>query len=348
MKIKGRNNYVVLDNTNIHVFTDHIGLKAQADYSMRSVITDGRFDPPKSKTSLELAQDGFSEKEIPDMVVKLYIENQPRVIKYDENKKALYAYIMFHVSAQSLIHIKGDAKFAEAEEKMCPLLLWKIIERTHRGSLSSKCERINKNRIIEDYEQIKMGVDENIIIYHDRFIFAARTYYSMKKLDIKEKNNDIEVAWAFWRSLNKQTYGEFLRNTENNLNSKSQAAEISFNDMYDLAQSYISLSKSIIKSNAHAVFATSKVEKYAARLDDDESADEQEEKEETKWKLAKGAVRTKDAGVKEKDGKAAKPYKVPRPIEEIQCFTCRKLGHYKSDCPKAEKSGDAVPANAKP
>ena len=340
-KIKGRNNYVVLDATNIHVFTDHIGLKAQADYNMRSVITDGKFEPPRSKTSAELAKDGFSPTEIPDMVVKLYIENQPRVMKYEENKKALYAYIMFHVSSQSLIHIKGDANFAEAEEKMCPLLLWKIIERTHRGSLSSKCERINKNRIIEDYEQIKMGADENIVVYHDRFLFAAKTYHNMKKLDIKEKNNDTEVAWAFWRSLNKQTYGEFLRSTENNLNSKAQNADISFNDMYDLAQSYVPVSKSNAKSNTHAVFAASKVEKYNARLDDDESAEDQDEKEETKWKLAKG---TKGAGAKEKDGK--RYARMPRPIEEIQCFTCRKLGHYKSDCPQAEKSGDATPANA--
>jgi hypothetical protein len=354
-KIKGRHNYVVLDTTNVQQYGEHLGLKSQADYNMRSFMTTG-YNPPKSKNAVDLAREGFSAEVIPDMVVKLYIENEPRAIKYEENKKALYAYMMFHISPQSLIAIKGDAAFAETEEKMCPMLLWKIIERTHRGNISSKCERINMNCIIVEYEQIKMGADENIVVYHDRFYYAAKAYHEMKKMDMKEKNNNIEIAWAFWRSLNKQVYAEFLRIVENNLNLKLMKADILFNEMYELAQSYLAASKPSVKQNVHAVFAAARVDKYAARLDDDDYFDDQDEKEEQKWKTVRGADRNKGtdrgAGEKEKDGKETKPFKIPRPIEEVQCFECRKLGHYQTDCPlrkdKTAKSGAAASANAKP
>ena len=323
-KIKGRNNFIILDNNNIQQFGDFFGLKAQSDYGLGSIKSVGAYVPPTSKTKSELLKEGFTAEEVPDMVVKLYIENQPRIIKYEENKKALYSFTLFHVSPESLIRIKGDAGFADAESKMCPLLLWQIIERTHRGSINSKCERINKNAIIMDYEQVKMGADENIVVYHDRFLYAAKNYHTIKKMDIKDKSNDIELAWAFFRSLNKNVYGEFIRHVENNLNSKTMDESIKFNDMYELAQSYSSLGKSNAKQSTHAVFAAGRIEKYSARLDADEVDDEEESNQWTKV-VKETAPRTK-------------PVKTPKPIESIKCFYCDNLGHYSSDCPAKKKA----------
>jgi hypothetical protein len=342
-KIKGnRSNYIILTRSNLNEWSDWIALKAQADYKLGSVFKCDKYDPPSIESEAQLILQGFTPEQAKDIRSKLYVENKTATNKYDEGKKGLYSFIFLHISAESAIPIKADTEFKKIDKIMCPLSLWIIIKRTHLGGITSKNARINKNKIIADYQQIKMGIDENIVIYHNRFIYAAKNYHTIKNMNIEDKGNDVEVAWAFYGSLPSSIYGEFMVAVENKLTFKTMSDDVSFDEMYGLAYSFSppSLARASAKQITHAVYAVAagKAEKYNARLDDDDFFEEKEEEpKEQKWSYVakgKGAAENKGAGGKEKkENKAERHYRIPRPIEQVQCHECWKLGHYKYACP---------------
>jgi hypothetical protein len=289
------------------------------------------FEPEEPKRS-DYAIKGLTEEEITIIftdALKLYFE---KLKKFRKDKMKLYGYILTHVSAESRIAIEGDVWYENADREKCPLTLWRIITKTHKGGITSQCKVVNNMKIKRDYLSISADPNMNIVTYHKNFIYLAENYHAIMSLDMKDVDVDNDIAWHFFTSLSDVAHSEFKKDVINRLNNKSMNEKISLTDMFNLARSYTPLTKGAASKPTQVVYAVSKpVSKHADYYGDD-SDDEKEY-----IKVVKKPLKSKETRSK-----------VPRGIETIQCFNCYKLGHYKSDCPtKYAKEADTKEADAK-
>ena len=93
---------------------------------------------------------------------------------------------MKNVSPESKIAIEADSFYPDADAEKCPLKLWRIITRTHRGGITSQSTVINGMNIKNDDLRVTMDANANIVTYHKDYLYLAKNYHDLIKLDMKD------------------------------------------------------------------------------------------------------------------------------------------------------------------
>jgi hypothetical protein len=177
-------------SNNFADFKRKLALKATYEYGNLARIIEspelGYWDPEASYAGDPLVYDAEADTFVRQMERAKIIKSAEARDKYVEEMKAdrpaLFALIFAHLSPSSEHKVKEDETWATVFAARDPLLLWRIIKKTHVAPTTGQTE-IDKMTIRRIYNGLAQGKGETVYDFRERF---NRTLEMRKSLGIDD------------------------------------------------------------------------------------------------------------------------------------------------------------------
>ena len=251
-------------------------------------------------------------------------ERARAMAKMKADRTAFFAFIILHLSNESMDAVKLEPGWDDADEAMDPLSLWQKIEATHRVAVASRIPTVLKAEARRAYQTVGQSAYESIVKFKERFDSLLDSY-------VEHENplmEDGDVAMDFFRALDNSRYSEFKTHLLNCISNGAIEQPDTLNDMYTQAASHLVTTRSTPMGSNRAAFATTS--------DAVRSGDQKGNRGNNRQKggqqngansgKAKGGGNQKSSGGEDKSVNA-------------DCWGCGKKGHYLRDCPDVKSSG---------
>jgi len=160
--------------------------------------------------------------------------------------------MLLHVSNESLDALKLQEGWTLADEGKDPLLLWLLIEATHRVGIASRIPAVLKAESRRAYQACAQSTYESIVVFKERFDDLLSSY---EEHGNPEMDAD-DVAMDFYRALDNSRYAAFKTSMVNNINSGAIEQPDTLNEMYTQAAAYLIPTKQGHAGTHRTAFAT--------------------------------------------------------------------------------------------
>ena len=232
------------------------------------------------------------------------------------DRAGMFAFMMLHLSNESLDAIKLVDDWDEANHEKDPLMLWQLMEATHRVGIDSRIPAVVKAESRRAYQSCAQSAYESIVKFKERFDDLLANYLEYENPEME----DVDVAMDFYRALDNSRYAAFKTNLVNSVNSGATEQPASLNEMYSQASSYLIPTKQQHAGTHRTAFATTADKSW------DNSGSRQGDR-------GGGKGRGEGRSRKEKGGesKAAAPSGDAHANRD--CWGCGETGHILRDCP---------------
>jgi hypothetical protein len=166
-------------------------------------------------------------------------ERATTIAKMRANRASMFAYILSKLSKESLDELKRHEKYAEIDEKVDPLLLWKVIKELHMVATSSKVTQVVMRKAREEYQSCKQGAFESLVDFKARFDSRYDEYKDQGNVELSEE----DVAMDFLESLDRARYSDFIVETINDIAKGVMESPKDVNQVYVLANTRLVVKK---------------------------------------------------------------------------------------------------------
>ncbi len=129
----------------------------------------------------------------PDYLNKTeYLENMEewrkeiKAMEWDQPK--FYALKLQYLSNVSLEETKRSDNWETIEQENSPVMLWDVIESTHKINTISKVESVTKMAARMAYQQMRQGTYESIITYKECFNNALKAFINQGNPSMGQKD----------------------------------------------------------------------------------------------------------------------------------------------------------------
>jgi len=186
--------------------------------------TYGSFDP-------KIDVDGMNKATyLEDM--KAY---RKKIREMEDDCSKLFTLIIMYLSEGSLDAVKQETNWDKIEDDTDPEGLWQLVKKKHKVHTASEVKEVRKLTAGANYQMIRQGGYELIIVFKERFNFALKAYEDQgnKKLD------DPDIAMGFFRGLDNVRYATFKIDYINGLTSKAIDPPKDLNKIYLLANQWL-------------------------------------------------------------------------------------------------------------
>ena len=145
-------------NAALREYGDVARLIDQGDYWMPEEIDQELFDLDNDPHGIHLSE------------LKDQIKDRNREIsRMKRNRPMFYAFMLDHLSHESLDAIKLEANWEDADDRKDPLALWQMIEDTHRVAAASRIPVVLKSEARRAYQAVGQSAFESIVKFKERF-----------------------------------------------------------------------------------------------------------------------------------------------------------------------------------
>ena len=319
-------------NNNIMVFKTKLIGRAKEKYGdLANFIQTGEYMVPEpvSAAGYDLDNDEHGLQ-----LDALKTDNRERAkkisaMRYD--RTPLYAFIIRHISHESLDAIK----LVEGYDTWCsgndPLQLWKAIEATHSVASSSRVPGVLKANARQSYQRAGQHAFETIVSYKERFDALLETYkgHDNPQLDAPD------IAMDFFGGLDNARYHDFKVGVINDLSKGTMKPVETLNAMYMLAAGFL-VSKNMGRRTPNAAFVT--------------IADSRSRREDSNGRGGRGG-RTGRAGRQGRGGRGRGGRSAPNAgtansddaaqqdrHNSVVCWGCEQIGHILANCPNVGRA----------
>ena len=227
------------------------------------------------------------------------------------DRAGLFAFMVLHLSNESLDAIKLVDEWTAANDSKDPHLLWRIIEATHRVGIDSRIPAVLKAESRRAYQTCAQSTYESIVTFKERFDDLLANYLEYENPEMLEE----DVAMDFYRALDNSRYAAFKTNLVNGVNSGATEQPANLNEMYSQASSYLVPTRQQQAGTHRTVFAT--------------TAD----KSNNSGRQGGGRGRGEGRGRREKGGDESKADVTSDAHANRDCWGCGETGHILRDCP---------------
>ena len=255
-----------------------------------------------------------------------------RIDGMKNDRAGLFAYLLMHLSNESLDAVKLRDDWEAANEGKDPLELWLLIEATHRVGVTSRIPAVLKSESRRAYQAVAQSTYESIVRFKERFDDLLANYKDQRNPEMEEA----DIAMDFYRALDNSRYAAFKTNLVNGINSGAVVQPGSLNEMYTQAAAYLIPTKPQHAGTHKTAFAT--------------TADKSYRNEDRRGGVYSGG---KGAGNRRGNNGDRAPYKAPgdekepkrsnNPHEGRDCWGCGERGHVLRNCPELETAEDNGP-----
>ena len=287
---------------------------------------------------------GYYEPEAIDMT--LYdLENDPHRLNLDELKGArkeraraiakmksdhasMFAFMMQHLSNESLDAIKLEDDWDDADTTKDPLTLWGLIETTHRVAIASRIPMVLKAEARRAYQAVGQSAYESIVKFKERFDGLLENYNEQANPEMEAG----DIAMDFFRALDSTRYADFKINLLNSISSGAIDQPETLNDMYTQAANYLVATRSTPLGGNRAVFATTSdaPSRRGGRGNQEGRGSHTGRGGKGRGRGGGGRGRGDSGGGQAKSGQAKSP------VSRVECWGCGEAGHMLRDCPSVE------------
>lgn len=309
-------------HSNYTTFKKKLSLAALAQYKDLGRLFDTNEYYVPDEIDIEQYDLDYDPHEINLYEYKEARKNRTRRIESMRNDKAgLYALMLQHISNESLDAIKLREGWGAADEDKDPLMLWILIEATHRVGIASRIPAVLKSESRRAYQSIGQSAYESIVSFKERFDDLLANYVEQGNPEMDED----DIAMDFYRALDNSRYAAFKTNLVNNINSGAIEQPETLNDMYTQASAYLIPTKHGHAGTHKTAFATTADRAYNGRGS-----------KEGRGKKGDSKGGKSDGGKKNSTAAGSKGNSEGR-----DCWGCGTRGHLLRNCPEVEANGDA-------
>ncbi len=301
-------------NNNFYIFKEAMSKAALKDYGHlgKLIELEKYYDVPIPKRAdYNYLPDADDNKMLYVEAIKSYtrLQNTMR-----EAQPKLYGFIWQYLSAESMDEVKNEGNYTKFNDDKDPEGLWQAIVKTHGVNSISKVPEVLKRAARKEYQMLRQGGYESLIVYREKFEAALKTYKDQGNAVLDPKDS----AMDFFDGLDPARYAQFKTDIHNGMTVGSIQAPATVNRVYELAANWIK-TQAVHKQGVATTYVTTHLDK-----------------------------------VERKPNNHAKPMEVKTPAVEsevkpqtkkksdIECFNCRKKGHYANKCPDKKPSAAAV------
>ena len=242
-------------------------------------------------------------------------------------RAGLYAYLLLHLSNESMDAAKLSDGWDLADADKDPLMLWLIIEVTHRVATASRIPAVQKGESRRSYQACAQSTYESIVKFKERFDDLRESYVEHGNPEMDEE----DVAMDFYRALDNSRYAAFKTNLVNGMNSGAIKQPATLNEMYSQASSYLIPTKPGHAGTSRTAFATTADTPIRGK------------------KGGKGSGRGRDPKARGSHAGRGHPpraeEKEREPVnvhEDRDCWGCGARGHILRNCPAVETTEEGV------
>ena len=299
-------------NNNFPLFKKKISVSALETYKDLGRL----FDLNEYYAPDEIDEDDYDLEDDPhELNLGEYKEARKSRLRHMASMKSdrtgLYAYILLHLSNESIDAMKLQNEWALADAGKDPLLLWLLIEATHRVGIVSRIPGVLKSESRNMYQRAVQSAYESIVAYKERFDDLRENYDEHGNPEME----DADVAMDFYRGLDNSRYADFKTNLVNNINSGAIERPANLNEMYSQASAYLVPIKAGHAGTHRTAFATTADKTYKGKRGGGH-------------KDSRGDRETRhDEG--EKEATTARNFH-----EDKDCWGCGVKGHVLRNCPE--------------
>ena len=240
--------------------------------------------------------------------------------KMIHDRPSLYAYMIKHITRESLDDIKKDVKYPDFNRKKDPLELWLAIKRTHRIGSDTKNVVETRANAREKFMSVTQAKEEYITMFKERYDHLLDAYKAAGNPELPQE----DVAIHFMRALNEKykDMKDFIRN-----GAATGQGEMpkSLSDMYEIACTF-KLKKKDSISNHGTAFATSGDKGGGGKQDKQSKSSTQGRKDGSNDSSDSKGNSNSNSNVANSSGK-----------RQLICWQCKEPGHKLQDCPHVGK-----------
>ena len=303
-------------DNNYAIFKKNLSMAAMEKYGdLARLIDTGEYYTPEEidPAEFDLNDDphGLNLSDLKDARK----ERNRRIARLDRDKSGMYAYLLMHLSNESLDAIKLHDEFEDASADKDPLALWLLMETTHRVGTNSRIPAVLKMSARAAYQTCAQGAFESIVAYKEKFDTALDNYIQHGNPEVDEE----DVAMDFYRGLDNGRYTGFKTNLINGINSGAIEQPDTLNSMYTQSANYLVANTRAARVNTDkTVFAT--------------TAD--------RGGRGRGGGRELDRGGRGGGRGGDREGGERRQPRAVECWGCGEEGHMLRDCPSLDEGGD--------
>ena len=253
-------------------------------------------------------------------------ERSKKLSKMNEDQPKLYYYIYGFLSQESEDAVKSHENFEECRKEQSPLKLWKIINETHRTASQTRDRQLLAYEARESYHRVRQGPIniKRIIGFKERFDEALRNY---KDFD-NPQMSDVDIATDFYRKLDPARYHDFQTKLMNDISQQIRSPPKDLNEVFQLAKTFY-----VTRKSADAKHATGGVAFNTVFADSFEHSEyDMPRKQRGRYQPGRDKKEPSDEDQDNPDGQKTKPKRAHK-LEDVKCYGCGELGHYRSACP---------------
>ena len=280
----------------------------------------------KSSSSVTQEQSSTMSSELGDIELemkKIYLielhKNRAKLMaKMESDRTAFYAFMIDHLSRESLDEVKKDDKYDVFFKARDPLGLWLAIKRTHKIGSDSGVSVIKKSDARLKYANAKQGSYESITAYKERFDYLVDAYVTAGNAELADE----DLATDYLRSLDDSRYRELKINIENDELMGYNKIPKTLSAMHALACNFKVMKKSSV-TNHGTSFATTGSTTKANNSRPQGGRDQQKASNDS----SEGGDQRGTSSGSKKGKKGRKPY---------ACFRCGSTDHLIAECPEGD------------
>ena len=292
------------------------------------LFTTGEYYEPEKPNLPDVSQMRGLEKTATESAYTKSVEkHELRRMELISDRTRMYGYLMSNVSDESMAALRADSGFSDCEEKKDVKKLYEIILKTHTLVVGGTGEE-TQDQANHKYATMIQRYGESTLDYERRF---QGTLDGMVAVGLT-RPSDPAVAVRFLKSLDRTRYGKLQHKLREEVALTGKGYPNTLAAAVQMAADWWRLigRSDYDRANKHS----DSTNQNSKRLGDQKSS-------ETAFVSVKEKAKdSQKKSVKDGNGKANDGQK-KRDRSDVQCFHCKKYGHFKSDCPE-RRNGDGT------